>query len=109
MQGFHAIVAMQRNEPHWMLSDADARRYGTALANALRHMPIKAAQKSLDYMVLAFVVFEMETPRIAKSMMLHRQAQQPARPQAVVYPFPSASPAESGPAMMAEPPAEPAQ
>src|SRR5580693_4925480 len=23
ISGFHAIVAMQRNEPHWLLSDAD--------------------------------------------------------------------------------------
>jgi hypothetical protein len=128
LQGFHAIVALQRNEPHWLLSDADAKRYGTALSNALRHFPVRAAQKSLDFMVLAFVCFEMETPRIAKSSMLYRQMHEPARPSATVYPFASPQPPRPGsgaspanmasspafpagldPGMMAEPPAGPAE
>jgi hypothetical protein len=129
LQGFHAIVAMQRNEPHWLLTDADARRYGVALSNALRHFPVRAAQKSLDFMVLAFIVFEMETPRLAKSAMLYRQTHEPLRPSATVYPFatpqppqpprpsPGATSAASSPAfpagldlgMMAEPPVGPAE
>lgn len=72
LSGFHAIVAMQRNEPHWMLSDADAARYGQALANALRHMPIKAAQKTLDYATLVMVAFVIETPRVVRSVQLVR-------------------------------------
>jgi hypothetical protein len=79
---------MQRNEPHWLLSDDDAKRYGTALANALRHMPIKAAQKTIDYSTLAMVIFVMETPRIVRSAQLARAPKQPLRgPAQVYYPF----------------------
>jgi hypothetical protein len=90
LQGFHAIIALRRNEPHWMLNDADAKRYGTALANALRHMPVRAAQKTIDFAVLAFVMFEMETPRITLSMARARavsKAPPQQRPQPTVYPL----------------------
>ena len=87
LQGFHAIIAMQRSEPHWMLNDDDAKRYGTALANALRHMPIKAAQKTIDYSTLVMVAFVMETPRIVRSAQLARQPKQPQRGPAQVFQF----------------------
>jgi hypothetical protein len=88
LSGFHAIIAMQRSEPHWMLSDADALRYGTALANALRHMPIKAAQKTIDYSTLVMVAFVMETPRIVRSVQLSRVPKPPAnRGPAQVFQF----------------------
>lgn len=100
LSGFHAIIAMQRNEPHWMLSDADANRYGQALANALRHMPIRAAQKTIDYSTFVMMVFVMETPRIAKSVQLARAGAQPApRPAAPVFQFvrPSQPPSPTTP------------
>ena len=86
---------MQRSEPHWLLSDADSLRYGTALANALRHMPIKEAQKTIDYSTLAMVAFVMETPRVVRSVQLWRQAAQPRRGPAQVFQFhpPSQPPA----------------
>ena len=88
MQGFHAIIALRRQEPHWLLNDADAKRYGQALANALRHLPVKAAQKTIDFTVLAFIVFEMESPRIALSGLRSRQQKaQQAEPQPTVYPL----------------------
>lgn len=98
LQGFHAIIALKRNEPHWMLSEADSKRYGAALANALRHMPIHAAQKTIDFGVLAFMIFEMETPRIVRSIQLakltphQRQAMQrgPAKIFEFTAPFPGA-------------------
>jgi hypothetical protein len=85
---------MQRSEPHWLLSDADALRYGTALANALRHMPIKAAQKTIDYSTLAMVAFVMETPRVVRSVQLARAPKPPPRGPAQVFQFvqPSAAP-----------------
>jgi hypothetical protein len=102
ISGFHAIVAMQRNEPHWLLSDADAARYGTALANALRHMPIKAAQKTIDYSTLVMVAFVMETPRIGMSWKLARQPKQPPRGPAQVFQF---HPPQPTPAAPTTPPA----
>jgi hypothetical protein len=106
--GFHAIIAMQRNEPHWLLNDDDAKRYGTALANALRHMPIKAAQKTIDYSTLVMVAFVMETPRIVRSVQLARAPKQQFRPQAVVYPFAPPQPASppSSPAATATSPTD---
>lgn len=107
ISGFHAIIAMQRNEPHWLLSDADSTRYGTALANALRHMPIKAAQKTIDYSTLVMVAFVMETPRIVRSAQLARQPKpSPNRGPAQVFQFvnpnapasPTATAAPPGPA-----------
>jgi hypothetical protein len=100
----HAIIALRRNEPHWMLSDADAKRYGAALANALRHLPVHATQKAIDFGVLAFCVFEMETPRVVLSLQLAKQAkgQAGARPRGsakifdFVPPPPTGSPPPSG-------------
>jgi hypothetical protein len=80
---------MRRSEPHWLLSDADARRYGAALANALSHLPVKVAQKYLDFSTLAFCVFEMELPRVMLSHQL-AQARKPApgaAPTAEVFQF----------------------
>jgi hypothetical protein len=70
LQGFHAIIALRRDEPHWMLNEADAKRYGAALANALRHFPLQTTQKAIDFSVLVFCIFEMETPRVVKSIQL---------------------------------------
>jgi hypothetical protein len=98
LQGFHAIIAMQRSEPHWMLNDDDAKRYGTALANALRHMPIKAAQKTIDYSTLVMVAFVMETPRIVRSAQLARAPKAPPRgPAQVYYPFSPQTPQPASP------------
>jgi hypothetical protein len=107
ISGFHAIIAMQRNEPHWLLSDADANRYGTALANALRHLPIKAAQKTIDYSTLVMVAFVMETPRVVRSVQLARQAQSqtPRRGPAQVFQF--HTPSQPTPAATTPPPSSP--
>jgi hypothetical protein len=61
---------LRRDEPHWLLSEADSKRYGQALANALRHFPINTTQKAIDFSVLAFCIFEMETPRVVRSIQL---------------------------------------
>ena len=82
---------MQRNEPHWLLSDADSLRYGQALANALRHMPIKAAQKTIDYSTFAMVAFVMETPRVVRSIQLAR-APAPSTPRGPAQVFQFRSP-----------------
>ena len=92
LSGFHAIIAMQRSEPHWLLSDADANRYGQALANALRHMPIRAAQKTIDYATLVMVAFVMETPRVVRSIQFARTPKAPNRGPAQVFQFVTPTP-----------------
>jgi hypothetical protein len=61
------------------------------MANAARHFPLKTTQKALDVTMLMLVAGSIEVPRIVLSMQLARSPQRPLqRPQAVVYPFPTA-------------------
>jgi hypothetical protein len=87
LQGAHAIIAMQRQEPHWMLNDDDAKKYGQALANAMRHLPVKVAQKYVDYSTLVMVAFVMETPRVVRSVQIARAPKTPNRGPAQVFQF----------------------
>lgn len=93
LQGLHAAIAMRRDEPHWLLNEVDAKRYGQALANALRHLPVKTTQKALDFSVLVFCVVEMETPRIYRSRQLAEERARPRpRGPAQVFQFHSPQP-----------------
>jgi hypothetical protein len=103
LQGFHAVIAFQRSEPHWLINDDDAKRYGTALGNALRHLPIKVAQKSIDYGALVVVAFAIETPRVVRSLQLARQPAPPQRGPAQVFQF-HPNPQPSQPQAAATPP-----
>ena len=95
IQGFHAVVAMTRQEPHWLVNDADAKRYGAALANAARHFPMRTTQKALDIGVLIFCIVQIETPRVVMSSQLAKAKQQPPRGPAQVFQF--RPPQPSGP------------
>ena len=93
-----------------MLSEPDAQRYGAALANALRHLPIKAAQKTIDYSTLAMVAFVMETPRVVRSLQLARQINAPRPPQrgpAQVFQFHTPQPSPAASATPAQSPNSP--
>jgi hypothetical protein len=107
LQGAHAIIAYQRQEPHWLLNDDDSKKYGTALANALRHLPIKTAQKTVDYAALVMIAFVIETPRVVRSAQLARAPKAPPRGPAQVFQFHSPSPANPPPAQGTASPAEP--
>lgn len=100
LQGAHAVIAMKRG-PHWLLNDPDAKAYGTALSNALRHLPVTMAQKWIDFSALGLAVFAYEGPRVAIDMQLRQQRQQPRpRPQgpAQVFQFrPPPPPQQSDP------------
>jgi hypothetical protein len=78
---------MTRQEPHWLVNDADAKRYGAALANAARHFPLKTTQKALDIGVLIFCIAQIETPRVVMSSTLAKQKAQPPRGPAQVFQF----------------------
>lgn len=79
MQGIHLAISWGRG-PHWLLSDADAKAYGLALSNALRHLPITTSQKYVDFTVLGLAVITHTTPRVVMDMQL-RQARQRGGPQ----------------------------
>lgn len=87
-----------RRGPHWLLNDGDAKAYGTALANALRHLPISMAQKYVDWTAFGVAVMAFEGPRIGIDMQLKAQRQQAGRqrPQgpAQVFQF---TPRQEGP------------
>jgi len=101
----HAVIAMRRG-PHWLLSDPDAKAYGLALANALRHIPVQVAQKWIDFTALGCAVFAYEGPRIGMDMQLRAQRQRPAQrpPQAMGQVFQFRPPAGPNPAPQ-QPPA----
>ena len=99
LQGFHAIIAFQRAEPHWMLNDPDAARYALAMSNAMRHLPIKVAQKAVDYTAFAMVAFSIESPRIVRSAQLAGAKGKPApRGPAQVFQFTGGPGGPGGPA-----------
>ena len=72
---------MQRNEPHWLLSEGDAKLYGNALKNALRHIPVQVAQKSIDFTTLFICAMNFETPRVYASYRNRRARRDPPPPQ----------------------------
>jgi hypothetical protein len=72
LQGLHVMIAMRLDQPHWMLNDPDAKAYGQALSNALRHIPIKVAQKSIDFFMLAVAIGQFEVPRMYLSAQIAR-------------------------------------
>jgi hypothetical protein len=94
------MIALRRDEPHWLLNDGDAKVYGQAVSNALRHVPIKVAQKSLDFGMLFIVACQFEFPRIVLSTQMTRargQRRSPGGPAQVFQftrppPPPPASP-----------------
>lgn len=95
LQGFHAIIATRRG-PHWLLNDQDAKAYGIALSNAMRHLPITAAQKTIDFAALAVAVCAYEGPRIAVDMHIKAQRRAGPRPApgpAQVFQFRTPQPA----------------
>ena len=99
IQGFHAVAAMTSGQPHWLVNDQDAQRYGQALANAARHFPLKATQKAIDVSALIICAVAIEAPRITMSMQLSRQPLRPPRPfgPAQVFQFrtPASQPAST--------------
>lgn len=66
-----------RRGPHWLLNDPDAKAYGFALANALRHLPVTMAQKYVDFTALGVAVIAYEGPRIAVDVALRGQREAP--------------------------------
>jgi hypothetical protein len=100
VQGLHAVVAGLTRQPHWFVNDDDAKRYGQAMANAARHFPVAAAQKTIDVTTLILVAFSIEAPRISISMQiakgLGRTAPAPARGPAQVFQF-VPNPAQANP------------
>jgi hypothetical protein len=97
LQGIHAAIAYRRG-PHWLLNDGDAKAYGTALSNAMRHLPITVGQKYFDFAVLGMAVMNYEGARLAVDLQLRQRARQGASagPGAVVYPFPQRPPSPGG-------------
>jgi hypothetical protein len=99
LQGLHAMIAWGRG-PHWLLNDTDAKAYGLALSNAMRHLPFTATQKYFDFSALAVAVFAYDGPRLARDIELRQPgaSQEVRRPSGQVFHFrqPPQSPPVSG-------------
>lgn len=106
IQGFHAVVGAARGEAHWFVNDADARRYGQAMANAARHFPLRTTQKAIDISMLIICAASIETPRIALSIQRARAPKgQGQRGPAQVFQFvPNPANAPPPPATAPPPP-----
>lgn len=94
--GIHSTVALARDEPHWLMSEPDAHNYARYIAAAMRHLPIHAAQKWIDFSALAGAVGYYELGRITRSVQLaggmqapgqRRPGQAPPRGPAQVFQF----------------------
>lgn len=95
IQGFHLIVAQLRSEPHWLVTDADAERYGKAMANAARHFPLKTTQKAIDVGAFLMCAFIIESPRVIRSIQLSKAPKQAPRGPAQVFQFVQPTPAQA--------------
>lgn len=87
---------MARDEQHWLLNDADAAKYGGAVANVVRWLPVNVSQKALDFSALAMMAFTIESARVGRSWQLAKNKGQPRRP-AQVFQFHSPTSVPSGP------------
>jgi hypothetical protein len=100
----HAVIGGLSGQPHWFINDADAKRYGQAMANAARHFPLRATQKALDVSMLMITAFSIEAPRIVLSMQLAKQGHpRPQRGPAQVFQFHNPN-APASPTTPANPP-----
>jgi hypothetical protein len=102
----HAVIGGLSGQPHWFINDADAKRYGQAMANAARHFPLRATQKALDVSMLFITAFSIEAPRIVLSMQLAKAGNlqgQPRRGPAQVFQFHNPN-APASPTTPANPP-----
>ena len=82
-----------------MVNDADAERYGKAMANAARHFPLKTTQKAIDVGAFIMCAFIIESPRVIRSVQLSKAPKQPSRGPAQVFQFvqPTAPPPPNPP------------
>lgn len=102
---WHGVIATVRSEPHWLLTDGDAQRYGLAMANAARHLKLGAAQKTIDYVNFAGMAFIMTGGRTLRSVQLARAPKQPQRGPAQVFQFVQPQPSPAASATSAQSPA----
>ena len=61
--GLHAALAM-RMHPAMAITDAEAKSFLEAAQKVLRHYPVQASQKMLDWSAFAFCAFGMYAPRL---------------------------------------------
>lgn len=64
-----------------MLNDADAKAYGQAVVNALRHIPVVVAQKYIDFAALFGAVVTHDVPRLTMDMRIAAERRSGRRPQ----------------------------
>jgi hypothetical protein len=63
--GLHAQVAQLSGNPELAISEDDGRAFLGSLQNVLRHYPITASQKALDWAAFAFTASFIYVPRFA--------------------------------------------
>jgi hypothetical protein len=78
--GLHAQVAQLSGNPELAISEDDGRAFLGSLQNVLRHYPITASQKALDWAAFAFTASFIYVPRFAAVQKRAREAPPGNRP-----------------------------
>ena len=102
--GLHLQVAKLSGNPELAISEADGKSFLTAAQNVLRHYPVVASQRAIDWAAFAFVTSFIYVPRavaIAQRRQ-HGETRQDA-PGATVFQF---HPPASGRSNGATPPSD---
>ena len=61
----HLQIAKLSGNPELAISEADGKAFLTAAQNVMRHYPVVASQKAVDWAAFAFVASFIYVPRIA--------------------------------------------
>lgn len=78
--GLHHQVAQLTGNPELAISEADGQAFLGSLQNVLRHYPLTASQKALDWAAFAFTASFIYVPRAAAVQKRQREQARPAPP-----------------------------
>jgi hypothetical protein len=76
--GLHLQIAQLTENPELAITEADGKAFLTALQNVMRHYPLTASQKAVDWAALAFISSFIYVPRFA-AVAKRRGASVPGR------------------------------
>lgn len=95
--GLHWQVARLSGNPELQISEADGKEWLLRCQNVMRHYPLTASQKAVDWAAFTFVTSFMYLPRIvAIQQRRAAAAAAPEAPSATVFQF-NAAGAAAGP------------
>lgn len=89
--GLHAHVATLTETPEIALSEQEAGTFLKSVENVMRHYPMNASQKALDWGALAFIASTIYVPRALAIARRKREAEVERVRNAQQFPYPAAA------------------